>query len=77
MDFARRQKEIALFASLINGDANNREIKRVQVMTEAFKERLKLLDVVGDKSYRAKHYLEEIPAGQMFLVVTGQPLSAQ
>ncbi|MBR0500913.1 MAG: hypothetical protein IJJ72_07965 [Bacteroidales bacterium] len=71
MDFARRQKEIDLFASLINGDANNREIKRVQVMTEALKERLKLLDVVGDKSYRAKHFLEEIPNGQMFLIVAG------
>lgn len=70
-DFKRRQKEIALFASLINGDANNREIKRVQVMTDAFKERLKLLDVVGDKSYRAKHFLEEIPDGQMFLIVAG------
>ena len=70
-DFKRRQKEIALFASLINGDANNWEIKRVQVMTKAFKERIKILDAVGDKSYRAKHFLEEIPDGQMFLTVAG------
>ena len=71
MDFARRQKEIALFASLINGDANNWEIKKKQIMTEAFKERLKLLDVIGDSSYRIKHFLEEIPEGQQFLVVPG------
>ena len=71
MDFARDQKEIALFTSLINGDANNLEIKTVQVMTAAFKERLKLLDVIGDRSYRIKHYLEEIPEGQMFLIVAG------
>ena len=69
MDFARKQKEIALFASLINGDANNLEIKEVQVMTAAFKERLKLLDVLGERSYRIKHYLEEIPEGQRFLIV--------
>lgn len=71
MDFARRQKEIALFASLINGDTNNWEIKKVQIMTEAFKERLKLLDVIGDRSYRIRHFLEEIPEGQLFLVVPG------
>lgn len=71
MDFARRQKEIAIFASLINGDANNWEIKKKQIMTDAFKERLKLLDVIGDRSYRIKHFLEEIPEGQQFLVVPG------
>ena len=71
MDFARRQKEIALFASLINGDANNWEIKNQQIMTDAFKERLKLLDVIGDRSYRIRHFLEEIPEGQQFLVVPG------
>ena len=69
MDFAQEQKEIALFASLINGDASNLKIKEVQVMTAAFKERLKLLDVIGERSYRIKHYLEEIPEGQIFLIV--------
>lgn len=71
MDFAQEQKEIALFASLINGDASNLKIKEVQVMTAAFKERLKLLDVIGERSYRIKHYLEEIPEGQIFLIVAG------
>lgn len=71
MNFARKQKETALFASLINGDATNREIKKLQVMTDAFKERLKLLDVIGERSYRMKHYLEEIPNGQYFLIVAG------
>ena len=71
VDFARNQKEIALFASLINGNANNLEINVVQVMTAAFKERLTLLDVIGDRSYRIKHYLEEIPDGQSFLIVAG------
>lgn len=71
IDFARRPKEIALFASLINGDANNREVKRVQVMTEALKGRLGLLDVLGETSYRIKHFLDEIPEGQHFLIVGG------
>lgn len=70
-DFVRKHKEIALFASLINGDANNLDIKKVQLMTEDFKARIKLLDVVGERSYRTKHYLEEIPVGQQFLVVPG------
>lgn len=71
MDFAQKQKEIALFASLINGDATNLVINKVQVMTAAFKERLKLLDVIGERNYLIKHYLEEIPEGQKFLIVAG------
>lgn len=71
MDFARKQEEIVLFAELINGDATNFKIKKLQVMTEPLKERLKLLDIVGDRSYRIKHYLEEIPEGQYFFIVAG------
>ena len=70
-NFAQSQKEISLFASLINGEATNLEIRKVQVMTDAFKERIKLLDVVGDKVYRIKQFLEEIPDGQKFLIVAG------
>ena len=71
IDFAQKRKEIALFASLINGDEHNRDIKKVHVMTDAFKERINLLDVVGERSYRIKHFLEEIPVGQQFLIVPG------
>ena len=40
-------------------------------MTEALKERLELLDVLGERSYRIKHFLYEIPKGQHFLIVAG------
>ena len=67
MDMARKQREISLFLEVFNGDTENKNVKHVQEMTYELRERLSLLDVIGEKSYRIKKYFEEIPVGQKFL----------
>lgn len=68
-DFQRRGKEIRLFSELINGDSSLTEIKHLQTMTPELKERLNLLDVIGDKAFVIKRFFEQIPDNQKFLII--------
>ncbi len=71
MSFARRINEISLFLNVINGTDRVKNVNSVQEMTYALKDRLSLFDVLGKKAYNVKRYLESIPVGQKFLIISG------
>lgn len=60
-----------LFAQLITGDPNAKSTSRVQVATQEFKNRLPLLDVIGERAYAFKVFFQQIPTGNHFLVLSG------
>lgn len=55
-----------LFAELINGDPQQDIVKHLQIATPEFKERLSLLDKIGERIYEMKKYFNDIPTGQHF-----------
>lgn len=71
MDMAKHPREISLFLKVMNGDTNDKTVKHIQEMTSELRERLPLLDVIGEKAYRMKKYFEGIPDGQKFLLLPG------
>ena len=71
LDFGTKPHETRLIAKLINGDPNQLTFSKTQVMSEAFKTRIPLLDVIGEKAYTIKKFFDEIPIGQKFLIVPG------
>ena len=69
-DYANRAREIKLVAELINGDATNTVVENPQMMTANLKDRLCVLDKIGEKSYNVKKFFQEIPNGQYFLFLS-------
>lgn len=64
-------KGMRLLAELITGDHNSISASRVQIVSSEFKERLKLLDALGDSSYNVKKFFSDIPTNQHFLFISG------
>lgn len=64
-------KGMRLLAELITGDHNSISASRVQTVSSEFKERLKLLDALGDSSYNVKKFFSDIPTNQHFLFISG------
>ena len=62
---------IRLFSELINGNPDNYTIKHLQIASQDFKERLSLLDDIGERIYEMKHFFKLIPTGQHFLFLPG------
>lgn len=60
-----------LFAKLLTGDADVKSIPILQTASPEFKERLSLLDVIGQRSYKPKQYFNNIPTNQHFLFLPG------
>lgn len=62
---------IRLFAELINGNPEEYTVKHLQVASQEFKERLQLLDKIGERVYRMKQFFNQIPTGQHYLFLPG------
>ena len=65
-------KGIHLLAELITGNHNSISFSSVQTVSSEFKERLKLLDTLGDSSYKVKKFFSDIPINQHFLILSGR-----
>lgn len=65
-------KGIHLLAELITGNHNSISFSCVQTVSSEFKERLKLLDTLGDSSYKVKKFFSDIPINQHFLILSGR-----
>ena len=63
---------IKLFAELINGNSNECIVKHLQTASLEFKERLQLLDKIGERVYKMKLFFNEIPTGQHYLFLPGR-----
>lgn len=63
---------IKLFAELINGNSNECTVKHLQTASLEFKERLQLLDKIGERVYKMKQFFNEIPTGQHYLFLPGR-----
>ena len=63
---------IKLFAELINGNSNECIVKHLQTASLEFKERLQLLDKIGERVYKMKQFFNEIPTGQHYLFLPGR-----
>ena len=63
---------VKLFAELINGNSNECTVKHLQTASLEFKERLQLLDNIGERVYKMKQFFNEIPTGQHFLFLPGR-----
>ncbi len=61
-----------LFAKLINGDPEQDSVKYLQTATQEFKDRLPLLDDIGEKVYELKKFFYEIPTGQHYYFLPGR-----
>ena len=62
---------IKLFAELVNGNPNEYTVKRLQVSSQEFKERLQLFDNIGERFYKMKKFFNQIPTGQHYLFLPG------
>ena len=60
-----------LIAELFTGDPNSTKIPCIQTASSEFKERLRLLDVMGEFSFKPKDFFDKIPDSQHFLLVSG------
>ena len=61
-----------LFAELINGNPDQDSVKHLQTASQAFKDRIPLLDVIGERAYKLKEFFNGIPTGQHFLFLPGR-----
>ena len=60
-----------LFAELIHGNPDAYTIKNLQTASQELKDRLSLLDVIGERTYKLKEFFDDIPTGQHFLFLPG------
>ena len=65
------QLSIRLLAELLTGNPAAIQVPRAIVVTEEFKKRLQILDVIGKRSYKAKKFFNDIPTGQHILFLSG------
>ncbi|SEV83846.1 hypothetical protein SAMN04487850_0366 [Prevotella aff. ruminicola Tc2-24] len=65
------KKSVRLLAELLTGNSAATRIPRVLTVTEDFKNRFHLLDVIGERAYSAKQFFNEISFGQHFLFLPG------
>lgn len=63
---------VRLFSELINGDPCQDNVKYLQTATQAFKDRLQLLDKLGERFYEMKQFFSQIPTNQHFLFLPGR-----
>lgn len=63
---------VRLFSELINGDPDQDNVKYLQTATQAFKDRLYLLDKLGERFYEMKQFFAQIPTGQHYLFLPGR-----
>lgn len=61
-----------LFSELINGNPCQDTVKYLQTATQGFKDRLHLLDKIGERVYEMKQFFKQIPTGQHFLLLPGR-----
>lgn len=64
--------EARIIAELFTGNPELTKLSRIQTASIEFKERLKLLDALGDSSYNAKKFFTDIPTNQHFLFLRGK-----
>ena len=60
----------SLIAHLFSGNPNVTSVPCIQVASLEFKERLPLMDVIGERAYPFKQYFNQIPDGHHFLVLS-------
>lgn len=60
-----------LFAELINGDPDADTVKHLQTASQELKDRLPLLDAIGERAYELKRFFDDIPTGQHYLFLPG------
>ena len=65
------QASSRLLVTLLSGNPTATRVPRAIAVTEEFKKRLQLLDVIGERSYLAKQFFNEIPTGQHILFLPG------
>ena len=61
-----------LFSKLINGDPDQATVKYLQTASQDFKNRLHILDEIGERVYEIKQFFSQIPTGQHFLFLPGR-----
>lgn len=61
-----------LFAELINGNPEADTVKYLQTASQELKDRLHLLDAIGERVYKLKEFFYDIPTGQHFLFLPGR-----
>ncbi len=63
---------LRLFSEIINGNPDEYTVKHLQTASQKFKERLQLLDNIGERVYRMKQFFNQIPTGQHYLFLPGR-----
>jgi len=58
-----------LFDNLLTGNPKSTSVPKLLVASNDFKDRLQLMDVVGDKVYEPKAFFNDIPTGEQFLFI--------
>lgn len=61
----------SIFAELINGNPEDDTVKHLQIASQQFKERLQLLDDIGEQMFIMKRFFNDIPTDQHFLFLPG------
>lgn len=67
-----QKADTRLFAELINGNPNEEIVKSLQTASKEFKERLPLLDIIGERVYPLKQFFNQIPTGQHYWFLPGR-----
>lgn len=63
---------VRLFSELINCDPSQNTVNYLQTASQDFKDRLHLLDVIGERAYEVKKYFAQIPTGQHYFFLPGR-----
>ncbi|UPS45356.1 HNH endonuclease [Prevotella sp. E15-22] len=58
-----------LFTKLITGNPNTEKINYLQTASQELKDRLPMLDVIGERAYELRKFFNGIPTGQHFLIL--------
>ena len=67
----QHKSDFCLIAELFTGDPTSTKIPCIQTASAAFKERLHLLDVMGESSFKPREFFDSIPVNQRFLLILG------
>lgn len=71
LHMAIQEDAIKLIIELFTGNPNGTTLPNLLTASSSLKERLKLLDVFGEKSYKLKSFIKSIPTGHHFILLPG------
>ena len=61
-----------LFARIINGNPDEYSVKYIQIASREFKDRLQILDEIGERAYKLKNFFNQLSTGQHYLFLPGR-----